>query len=89
MERKTQNISKMKKISIFGAGGFAHEVFWLAKQCGFELMLSSTLILVDILRYQNLIRRLFESIQHLAVVAVANPKIREKMFIKFTNSFVM
>jgi sugar O-acyltransferase (sialic acid O-acetyltransferase NeuD family) len=70
----------MKKICIYGAGGFAHEVFWLAYQCGCEVD-----AFIDIhpgkdyrgtpVKDENY----FNKEKHLAVVAVGNPKIREKI----------
>ncbi|HEY5267658.1 MAG TPA: NeuD/PglB/VioB family sugar acetyltransferase [Candidatus Saccharimonadales bacterium] len=72
----------MKKICIYGAGGFAHEVYWLALQCGYEVD-----AFIDIhpgedyrgipIKDDNY----FNKNEHLAVVAVGNPKIRE-MIIK-------
>jgi sugar O-acyltransferase (sialic acid O-acetyltransferase NeuD family) len=70
----------MKKICIYGAGGFAHEVFWLAHQCGCEVD-----AFIDIHSGEDYHgapvknESYFNKEKHLAVVAVGNPKIREKI----------
>ncbi len=70
----------MKKICIYGAGGFAHEVFWLTQQCGYEV---DAFIDVhpgeDYREVPVKDENYFNKDQHLAVVAVGNPKIREKI----------
>lgn len=70
----------MKKICIFGAGGFAKEVYWLAQQCQKQVdafvdikaggYLCGTSIQDD---------SYFDPTIHTAVVAVGNPKVREKI----------
>lgn len=70
----------MKKICIYGAGGFGKEVFWLATQCGYEVESFIDLhagteccgISVEDEDY-------FDRDKHLAVVAVGNPKTRKKI----------
>lgn len=71
---------KMKKICIFGAGGFAKEVFWLAVQSGLTVD-----AFIDVhpgeeyhgVKVQK--EEHFNKDKHLAVVAVGNPKLREKI----------
>ena len=68
------------KLCIFGAGGFGKEVFWLAKQCGYEVdafidshktgYCCNTKIEKD---------DYFDPSQHLAVVAIGSPQIRQKI----------
>jgi sugar O-acyltransferase (sialic acid O-acetyltransferase NeuD family) len=69
-----------KKICIYGAGGFAKEVYWLALQCGFDVD-----VFIDInsggyscgIKIEN--EDYFDSSKHLAVVAVGNPILRKKI----------
>jgi sugar O-acyltransferase (sialic acid O-acetyltransferase NeuD family) len=71
----------MRKICIFGAGGFAKEVYWLAKQCGQEvdafIDIQSGGYCCDGKRIEN--ENYFDPLKHSAVVAVGNPKIRKKI----------
>lgn len=70
----------MQKICIFGAGGFAKEVFWLCNQCGYEVD-----AFIDIeaggyccdVKIEN--ENYFDSTNHKAIVAVGNPKLRKKI----------
>jgi sugar O-acyltransferase (sialic acid O-acetyltransferase NeuD family) len=78
------------KICIFGAGGFAQEVYWLAKQCGREVD-----AFIDInpggYWYNTKIESedYFDPSKHQAVVAVANPKVREKIVHQIQNRYGM
>lgn len=90
MVRPFQNIRGNMKICIFGAGGFAQEVFWLARQCGRDVD-----AFIDIhsggyccgtkIEDENY----FNPSKHRAVVAVANPKMREKIVNQITNNHGM
>lgn len=68
------------KICIFGAGGFAKEVYWLAKQSGY-----SVAAFIDVQAGENYRdvpikdESFFDKNNHLAIVGVGNPKIREKI----------
>ena len=70
----------MKKICIFGSGGFAKEVYWLAFQCGQRID-----AFIDIqsggeyngTKIEN--DDYFDPNDHTAVIAVGNPKLREKI----------
>jgi len=70
----------MKKICIFGAGGFAKEVYWLAQQCQKQVD-----AFIDIKSGGHLCGQpiqddsYFDPAVHTAVVAVGNPKVREKI----------
>lgn len=78
----------MKKICIFGAGGFAREVFWLAGQCGWWV--SAFIDVHPGPDYQNVPiapESYFDSQQHKAVVAVGNPLIREKIATKIADQY--
>src|SRR5271165_1759800 len=70
----------MKKLCIFGSGGFAREVFWLAKQCGRDIDsfidLSAGGVCCET-KIEN--EDYFDSNLHIAVVAVGNPKLRQKI----------
>lgn len=70
----------MHKLCIFGAGGFAKEVFWLAKQCGKEvdafIDLNQNGYCYEI-KIEN--ENYFDPIKHKAVVAVGNPQLRQKI----------
>jgi sugar O-acyltransferase (sialic acid O-acetyltransferase NeuD family) len=78
----------MKKLCIFGAGGFAHEVFWLARQCGHEIE-----AFIDIHAskpyYGTPVKddSYFNKEKNLAVVAVGNPKIREKIVKRIIDNY--
>jgi sugar O-acyltransferase (sialic acid O-acetyltransferase NeuD family) len=70
----------MKNICIFGSGGFAKEVFWLAHQAGKDVE-----AFIDIqaggfccrTKIEN--EGYFDPEKHLAIVGVGNPKVREKI----------
>lgn len=68
------------KICIFGAGGFAKEVFWLAHQCGQEVE-----AFIDIQRGKSYAgvpvesEDYFDVTKHKAVVAVGNSALRKKI----------
>lgn len=70
----------MKKLCIFGAGGFAKEVLCLANSCGFEVE-----AFIDLHQggYCHGLPIMdddyFDRFKHKAVVAVGNPKVREKI----------
>ena len=49
----------MKKICIFGTGGFAKEVYWLARQCGREVDAFIDIEQKNIVAAQKLERKLF------------------------------
>lgn len=69
-----------KEICIFGAGGFAKEVYWLALQCSCKVD-----AFIDLnagghfcgIKIEN--EDYFDPSRHLAVVAVGNPKLRKKI----------
>ena len=69
-----------KKLCIFGVGGFAKEVYWLAMQCGKEV---DAFININEggkycgIEIQN--EDYFESGRHLAIVAVGSPQLRQKI----------
>ena len=70
----------MKEICIFGAGGFAKEVFWLAQQCK-----KNVDAFIDI-HYGGYCcgkrvepENYFDPNKHSAVVAVGNPQLRKKI----------
>jgi sugar O-acyltransferase (sialic acid O-acetyltransferase NeuD family) len=75
------------KICIFGAGGFAKEVYWLAQQCGYEVD-----AFIDIHPGEDYHgipvkdESYFSPVKHLAVVAVGNPKLREKIVKRIIES---
>jgi len=70
----------MSKLCIYGAGGFAKEVYWLALQCGCEVD-----AFIDLnaggyfcgTKVKN--EDYFDPSQHQAVVAVGSPKLRKKI----------
>lgn len=70
----------MGKICIFGAGGFAKEIFWLSKQSGYDVD-----AFIDVQSggycYDTKIENAdyFDKSKHKAVVAVGNPTLREKI----------
>lgn len=76
-----------KKLCIFGAGGFAKEVYWLATQCGHEVE-----AFIDIHPGENyrdvpvVEDSYFNKDKHLAVVAVGSPKLREKIVKRIIDS---
>lgn len=68
-----------KKICIFGAGGFAHEVFWLAHQCG--QIVDAFIDIKPGSDYEDVPvkdENYFNEEKHLAVIAIGNPSIRQK-----------
>lgn len=71
---------KMKKLCIFGAGGFAKEVFWLARACGYEPE-----AFIDVHAGGTCCGKpiydenYFDRASHVATVGVGAPKIREKI----------
>lgn len=71
----------MAKICIFGAGGFAKEVYWLALQCGREVCAfidtQAGGYCCDSVKIEN--ENYFNPAIHEAVVAVGNPKVRKKI----------
>src|SRR5665213_4040437 len=80
----------MKKLCIFGSGSFAQEVYWLAKQCNREVDAFID-IKSDGYWYDAKIESedYFDPSKHEAIVAVANPKIREKIVHQIQNRFGM
>lgn len=78
----------MKKICIFGAGGFAHEVFWLARQCGSEVE-----AFIDVHAGEDYFDTpvendsYFDKSKHLAVVAVGNPRVRHKIVQQIATNY--
>lgn len=78
------------KLCIFGAGGFAQEVFWLSKQCDQEVD-----AFIDVnpggYLYDTKVESedYFDPSKHKAVVAVADPKLREKIVHQIQNRFGM
>lgn len=74
------------KICIFGAGGFAKEVFWLAHQCGQHVD-----AFIDLQAggkyYGTKIQgeEYFDPTKHLAVVGVGNPSMRRKIVEKIIS----
>lgn len=78
------------KLCIFGAGGFSREVFWLAKQCGWEI---DAFIDIHAGGYQCGIKveseDYFNPIKHKAIIAIGNPKIREKIAKQINNKHGM
>jgi sugar O-acyltransferase (sialic acid O-acetyltransferase NeuD family) len=80
----------MSKICIFGAGGFAKEVFWLANQCGQEVD-----AFIDVhagghccgIKIEN--ENYFDRTKHKAIVAVGNPITRQKITIPLVQRYGM
>lgn len=74
------------KLCIFGSGGFAKEVYWLALQCGRQVDAFIDLNYGD---YYDSIKiepeEYFDPIKHLAIVAVGDPILRKKI----TNKIVV
>ena len=68
------------KICIFGAGGFAKEVYYLARQCGYWV---DSFIDINTGGYccgiQVQTENFFDPSKHKAVVAVGNPQLRKKI----------
>lgn len=75
-----------KRLCIYGAGGFAKEVYWLALQCGY--VVDAFIDLHEGGSYNGTPIKdesHFDSINHLAVVAVGSPKVREKIVNQIIN----
>jgi sugar O-acyltransferase (sialic acid O-acetyltransferase NeuD family) len=76
----------MQKICIFGAGGFAKEVFYLAEQCGKEID-----SFIDIQHGGYCCGKkiepesYFDPTKHKAVVAIGNPQLRKKIVTQITE----
>lgn len=72
---------KMKKLCIFGAGGFAKEVYWLAKQCDQAvdafIDLQSGSYFCDGKKIEG--EDYFNPDRHTAIVAVGNSNLRKKI----------
>lgn len=79
-----------KKLCIYGAGGFAKEVYWLALQCGCQVD-----AFIDLnaggyfcgTKVEN--EDYFDPSQHLAVVAVGSPRTRQKIVIPLVQQYGM
>jgi len=77
-----------KRLCIFGVGGFAKEVYWLANQCGREVE-----AFIDIngggqccgIEIQN--ENYFSSNNNLAIVAVGSPQLRQKITNKILGRY--
>jgi len=78
----------MKSLCIFGVGGFAKEVFWLAKQCGKEVD-SFIDINADGTCCGIKIRQedYFNPDKHVAIVAVGSPVLRKKISDKILSKY--
>jgi sugar O-acyltransferase (sialic acid O-acetyltransferase NeuD family) len=78
----------MKKICIFGAGGFAKEVYWLAHQCGREVE-----AFIDKQEGGHLCGvpikndKYFDPTKHQAVVAVGKPALRQEIVIALVSQY--
>jgi sugar O-acyltransferase (sialic acid O-acetyltransferase NeuD family) len=76
----------MKKICIFGSGGFAKEVFWLANQCGKEV---EAFIDVEYGGYccdkKIESEEYFDPTKHYAVIAVGDSQLRKKIVSKIRD----
>jgi sugar O-acyltransferase (sialic acid O-acetyltransferase NeuD family) len=78
----------MKSLCIFGVGGFAKEVFWLAKQCGKEI---DSFINVNAggtccgikIEQENY----FNPDKHVAIIAVGSPELRKKISDKILSKY--
>jgi sugar O-acyltransferase (sialic acid O-acetyltransferase NeuD family) len=69
-----------KKLCIYGAGGFAKEVYWLALQCGYEVDAFIDIHPGETYRGVPVVsENYFDKEKHLATVAVGSPKLREKI----------
>lgn len=79
-----------KKLCIFGAGGFAKEVYWLAMQCGCDVD-----AFIDIKAGGHCCgmpiedESYFDPTKHLAVVAVGSPRIRQEIVIPLVQQYGM
>jgi sugar O-acyltransferase (sialic acid O-acetyltransferase NeuD family) len=79
----------MKKICIFGSGGFAKEVFWLSQQCKREVV---AFIDVDVGHnkiYDTDVKSedFFNPNEHSAVVAIGSSQLRKKIVNKIINRY--
>jgi sugar O-acyltransferase (sialic acid O-acetyltransferase NeuD family) len=73
----------MKKICIYGTGGFAKEVYWLSRQCGCEVDAFIDLYADGYFCGKHIeSENYFDPILHNAVVAVGNPNLRQKIINK-------
>jgi sugar O-acyltransferase (sialic acid O-acetyltransferase NeuD family) len=78
----------MKKLCIFGAGGFAKEVYWLARQCYREVD-----AFIDIQKDCNYngikteTEDYFDPNRHVAIVAVGEPHLRKKITTKIQDRY--
>jgi|SRR5271165_4241388 len=78
----------MYKLCIFGAGGFAKEVFWLAKQCGKEIDAFIDLNAGENYYGTNIENdNYFDPSKHKAVVAVGSPLLRNTIVVKIINRY--
>ncbi|MDP3561821.1 MAG: DapH/DapD/GlmU-related protein [Legionellaceae bacterium] len=68
-----------KEICIFGAGGFAKEVFFLAKECMYTVNAFIDIHSGSLYGIKIETDDYFDPKLHLAVVAVGNPMLREKI----------
>jgi sugar O-acyltransferase (sialic acid O-acetyltransferase NeuD family) len=83
-----RNMSDKMKLCIFGSGGFAKEVYWLAKQCGREVAAFIDLqyggsygsIKIESEEYFNLTK-------HSAIVGVGDPTLRKKITNKILDKY--
>lgn len=70
----------MKELCIFGVGGFAKEVFWLAKQCNKKVA-----AFIDIQVGEDCCglpvkdEDFFDAEKHTAIIAVGDPHLRQKI----------
>jgi len=78
----------MYKLCIFGAGGFAKEVYWLAQQCGFEV---DAFIDLQAKKYcagkKVMTEDYLNPISHKVIVAVGNPQLRERITNKIIEKY--
>lgn len=75
------------KLCIFGAGGFAKEVAWLANECGFDVA-----AFIDVKEKEDLLGipvytiNYFDPQEHSAVIAVGSPDLRKKIVKNLSNT---
>lgn len=75
------------KLCIFGAGGFAKEVAWLANECGYEIAaFIDTKEKDPILGIPVYTINFFSPREHSAVLAVGSPELRKKIVKSLSNS---
>ena len=74
-------------LAIFGNGGFAREVYWLAKSLGIPI---DAFIDLKVGQKYDLIpvmdESYFSKIKHTAIIAVGNPNLREKIASKLNGA---